>query len=42
MRVPLNGHDESAKRLLSKDLDSMVRVILASEKLLIGGDFNGK
>ncbi|RCV24208.1 hypothetical protein SETIT_5G066500v2, partial [Setaria italica] len=38
---PQVGHDESAKRLFWKDLNSLVRAIPSSEKLFIGGDLNG-
>jgi len=39
--APQIGHDESAKRQFWKDLDSVVRTVLSSEKLFIGGDLNG-
>ena len=35
------GLDESAKRQFWEDLDGLIRAVPSSEKLFIGGDFNG-
>ena len=39
--APQVGLDESAKRQFWKDLDGLIRAVPSSEKLFIGGDFNG-
>ena len=39
--APQVGHDESAKWVFWEDLDRLVRAVPSSEKLFIGGDFNG-
>jgi hypothetical protein len=39
--APQVGLSDDVKRRFWKDLEDMVRVVSSSEKLLIGGDFNG-
>ncbi|XP_055831117.1 uncharacterized protein LOC129900217 [Solanum dulcamara] len=39
--APYVGLDEEVKRLFWKDLDKVVRGIPSTEKMFIGGDFNG-
>ncbi|XP_019260404.1 PREDICTED: uncharacterized protein LOC109238409 [Nicotiana attenuata] len=39
--APQEGLDEEVKRCFWEDLDEMMRDILHTEKLFIGGDFNG-
>ena len=39
--VPQMGLDQNIKRLFWEDLDEVIQSTLQTEKLLIGGDFNG-
>ncbi|KAK4713036.1 hypothetical protein R3W88_018943 [Solanum pinnatisectum] len=39
--APIVGVDEEAKKLFWEDLDEAMRDILNTEKIFIGGDFNG-
>ena len=39
--APQVGISESTKMQFWEDLDSMVSIVLTSEKLFIGGDLNG-